>query len=181
MQQRTLGTLGAVSALSLGGALLIAAIFESAGALLVAVMAGAFACYLAIKGFKRIWRPDGMTVAAVTVIAFAATWAMVGSVAETVAANRRQHKDAIAWACRAIDFTPPSRIVQRAIIHWIAVVSSRQRKHVEPAVTRVRESIRESNGRARLLPSRKSVGCARLGRSLALPNVLRIPARYAGE
>ncbi|NET40346.1 MAG: inorganic phosphate transporter, partial [Cyanothece sp. SIO1E1] len=45
--------------------------------LLVAVMAGAFACYLAIKGFKRIWRPDGLTVVAVTAIAFASTWAIM--------------------------------------------------------------------------------------------------------
>ena len=45
--------------------------------LLVAVMAGAFSCYLAIKGFKRIWKPDGMTVAAVTAVAFAATWAIM--------------------------------------------------------------------------------------------------------
>ncbi len=45
--------------------------------LLVAIMAGAFSCYLAIKGFKRIWNPDGVTVTAVTAIAFAATWAIM--------------------------------------------------------------------------------------------------------
>lgn len=42
--------------------------------LLVAIMSGAFACYLSIKGFKRIWKPDGMTIAAITFAAFAVTW-----------------------------------------------------------------------------------------------------------
>jgi PiT family inorganic phosphate transporter len=45
--------------------------------MLVAVMAGAFACYLSIKGFKRIWRPDTTTVLIVTVAALAVTWAVV--------------------------------------------------------------------------------------------------------
>jgi PiT family inorganic phosphate transporter len=42
--------------------------------LLVAIMAGAFACYLALKGLKQVWRPDGWTIAAVTVAIFAVTW-----------------------------------------------------------------------------------------------------------
>lgn len=45
--------------------------------LLVAIMAGAFACYLTIKGFKRIWKPDGLTVAMVTVLVFFGTWAFM--------------------------------------------------------------------------------------------------------
>lgn len=45
--------------------------------LLVALMAGAFAWYLAIKGFKRIWKPDGLSVAAVSAFAFAGTWAVM--------------------------------------------------------------------------------------------------------
>lgn len=45
--------------------------------LLVAIMAGAFATYLAIKGFKRVWKPDAVTVALIGVIVFAAVWAIV--------------------------------------------------------------------------------------------------------
>ena len=40
-------------------------------------MAGAFAWYLAIKGFKRIWKPDLATVAIITVITFVAVWAIM--------------------------------------------------------------------------------------------------------
>ncbi len=42
--------------------------------LLVAVMAAAFACYLSIKGFKRVWKPDGLTVAMIGAAAFVFTW-----------------------------------------------------------------------------------------------------------
>ena len=45
--------------------------------MLVAIMAGAFAWYLAIKGFKRIWKPDLATVAIITVITFVAVWAIM--------------------------------------------------------------------------------------------------------
>ncbi len=45
--------------------------------MLVAIMAGAFACYLMIKGFKRIWRPDTTTVIIVSLAVFAASWAIV--------------------------------------------------------------------------------------------------------
>jgi len=45
--------------------------------LLVAIMAGAFACYLAIKGLKRIWRPELATIALMTVIAFGLTLAVM--------------------------------------------------------------------------------------------------------
>ncbi len=44
---------------------------------LVAVMAGAFGAYLAIKGLKRIWRPDGATVLLVAAGAFAVTYALM--------------------------------------------------------------------------------------------------------
>ncbi len=42
--------------------------------MLVAIMAGAFACYLSIKGFKRVWKPDALTVAFIGVAAFATVW-----------------------------------------------------------------------------------------------------------
>ena len=45
--------------------------------MLVAIMAGAFAWYLAIKGFKRIWRPDTATVAIFAVVTFVAVWAIM--------------------------------------------------------------------------------------------------------
>ena len=45
--------------------------------LLVAIMAGAFAAYLAIKGFKRVWRPDIAMVALIGAAVFATTWAVV--------------------------------------------------------------------------------------------------------
>lgn len=43
--------------------------------LLVAIMAGAFAGYLAIKGLKRIWRPDTATVLLLAAGVFALTYA----------------------------------------------------------------------------------------------------------
>ena len=42
--------------------------------MLVAIMAGAFACYLSIKGLKRVWQPDVFTVLGVGVAVFAVTW-----------------------------------------------------------------------------------------------------------
>jgi inorganic phosphate transporter, PiT family len=45
--------------------------------LLVAIMASAFGCYLSIKGFKRIWRPDVGTVALVGFAIFFAVWAVM--------------------------------------------------------------------------------------------------------
>jgi len=45
--------------------------------MLVAIMAAAFAWYLAIKGFKRIWRPDTAVVAVITVVTFAAVWGVM--------------------------------------------------------------------------------------------------------
>lgn len=41
---------------------------------LIAVMAGAFSCYLAIKGLKRVWRPEVSTVALIGMATFLATW-----------------------------------------------------------------------------------------------------------
>lgn len=41
---------------------------------LVALMAGAFASYLSIKGFKRVWTPDTTTVVLIGVGTFAVTW-----------------------------------------------------------------------------------------------------------
>jgi inorganic phosphate transporter, PiT family len=45
--------------------------------LLIAIMAGAFACYLSIKGLKRVWKPDGLSVAMIGIGFFLATWAIV--------------------------------------------------------------------------------------------------------
>ncbi len=42
--------------------------------ILVAVMAGAFGCYLAIKGLKRIWKADIEAVFLVGVISFSTVW-----------------------------------------------------------------------------------------------------------
>ena len=42
--------------------------------MLVAVMAGAFACYLAIKGFKRVWKPETWMVLAIGAAVFASVW-----------------------------------------------------------------------------------------------------------
>ncbi|MEC9268886.1 MAG: inorganic phosphate transporter [Pseudomonadota bacterium] len=42
--------------------------------LLVAIMAGAFAWYLCIKGLKRIWRPDDLTVMVVSGGTFLLVW-----------------------------------------------------------------------------------------------------------
>jgi PiT family inorganic phosphate transporter len=45
--------------------------------MLIAIMAAAFACYLSVKGFKRIWKPDITIVAAIGAAAFVLTWAGV--------------------------------------------------------------------------------------------------------
>ncbi|MCP1336553.1 inorganic phosphate transporter [Futiania mangrovi] len=45
--------------------------------LLVAIMAGAFAWYLSIKGFQKIWRPDTTTITLVTIGTFAGVWALM--------------------------------------------------------------------------------------------------------
>ena len=42
--------------------------------LLVAVMAGAFASYLMMKGLKHVWRPGGWTIAGLSLAIFAGTW-----------------------------------------------------------------------------------------------------------
>lgn len=42
--------------------------------MLVAIMAGAFACYLSIKGFKRVWKPDTMTVLLIGLAVFGGVW-----------------------------------------------------------------------------------------------------------
>lgn len=45
--------------------------------ILVAVMAGVFASYLALKGLKRVWRPDPWVVAAIGFAVFAASYAIL--------------------------------------------------------------------------------------------------------
>jgi PiT family inorganic phosphate transporter len=45
--------------------------------LLVAIMAGSFACYLSLKGLKRIWKPDTMTILFIGAVVFALVWAVM--------------------------------------------------------------------------------------------------------
>ncbi len=45
--------------------------------LLVAIMAGAFAWYLSIKGFKRIWQPSATVIGIVTATTFFGVWAVM--------------------------------------------------------------------------------------------------------
>jgi PiT family inorganic phosphate transporter len=45
--------------------------------MLVAIMAGAFAWYLSVKGFKRIWRPEIQTVIIIALVTFFAVWAIM--------------------------------------------------------------------------------------------------------
>ena len=42
--------------------------------LLIAIMAGAFACYLSVKGFKRVWKPDGLAVSMIGIGIFLLVW-----------------------------------------------------------------------------------------------------------
>jgi len=42
--------------------------------MLVAIMASAFACYLSIKGLRRVWKPELEIVALIGIITFAAVW-----------------------------------------------------------------------------------------------------------
>ncbi len=42
--------------------------------LLVAIMAGAFAYYLSVKGLKRVWHPSQVTTAMIGLVCFAITW-----------------------------------------------------------------------------------------------------------
>src|SRR5690606_22153215 len=43
--------------------------------LLIALMAGTFMAYMALKGMNRLWRPGGLQVALYSALAFAATYA----------------------------------------------------------------------------------------------------------
>ena len=45
--------------------------------MLVAIMAGAFACYLSIKGLKRVWKPDTFTIRLIGAVVFAVVWAVM--------------------------------------------------------------------------------------------------------
>jgi len=45
--------------------------------LLIAIMAGAFACYLSVKGFKRVWKPDGLAVSMIGIGIFLLVWMIV--------------------------------------------------------------------------------------------------------
>jgi PiT family inorganic phosphate transporter len=45
--------------------------------MLVAIMAGAFACYLSIKGLKRVWKPDTFTILLIGAVVFAVVWAVM--------------------------------------------------------------------------------------------------------
>ncbi len=45
--------------------------------LLIAIMAGAFACYLSLKGLKHIWKPDTLSVSIVGIVFFLGVWAIM--------------------------------------------------------------------------------------------------------
>ena len=45
--------------------------------MLVAIMAGAFACYLMMKGVKKVWKADGMQIAIISIGVFVVTWAIL--------------------------------------------------------------------------------------------------------
>lgn len=45
--------------------------------LLVAIMAGAFACYLSLKGLKRVWKPDTTTILLIGLVVFGVVWAVM--------------------------------------------------------------------------------------------------------
>jgi PiT family inorganic phosphate transporter len=45
--------------------------------LLIAIMAGAFACYLSVKGFKRVWKPDELSVSMIGIGTFLLVWMIV--------------------------------------------------------------------------------------------------------
>ncbi|MBT5571466.1 MAG: inorganic phosphate transporter [Alphaproteobacteria bacterium] len=45
--------------------------------MLVAIMAGAFACYLSIKGLKRIWKPDTFTILLIGAVVFSLVWVVM--------------------------------------------------------------------------------------------------------
>jgi len=45
--------------------------------LLVAIMAGVFSSYLIMKGFKKIWKPDALTIAGLAFAIFVATYLIV--------------------------------------------------------------------------------------------------------
>ena len=45
--------------------------------LLIAIMAGAFACYLSVKGLKRVWKPDGLSVSMIGIATFLLVWMIV--------------------------------------------------------------------------------------------------------
>lgn len=44
---------------------------------LIAIMAATFSCYLVMKGLKRVWRPDYLTVAVIGVVMYGVTFAIV--------------------------------------------------------------------------------------------------------
>jgi PiT family inorganic phosphate transporter len=48
--------------------------------MLVAIMASAFACYLSVKGLKRVWKPELEIVALVGVITFVVVWLIMNPI-----------------------------------------------------------------------------------------------------
>jgi len=100
--------------------------------LFVAVMAAAFSAYLMIKGFKRIWRPDGLTIAVLSLVAFVVAFALTKPVVVRAArslGNRRKDVGKLFVApliCSAalLSFAHGANDVANAIGPLAAIVSA---------------------------------------------------------
>ena len=62
---------------------------------LVAIMASAFAMYLVMKGFKRIWKPDTGTILLIGTVAFVATYLLVKNVVAKAAVNLENRRRSV--------------------------------------------------------------------------------------
>ena len=63
--------------------------------LLVAIMAATFACYLTIKGFKRIWKPELWMVVAITAAVFALAWGVIHPVIKHQSRNMENRNQSL--------------------------------------------------------------------------------------
>ena len=62
---------------------------------LVSIMAAAFSMYLVMKGLKKVWRADGLTVIAIGVLVFAATQILVKPLVARRAATLENRRKAV--------------------------------------------------------------------------------------
>jgi inorganic phosphate transporter, PiT family len=100
--------------------------------LLVAIMAGVFSAYLIMKGLKRIWRPDGLTIFILSIVFFAAVYAVVKPiVAKTAIGMENRNKSlrilfTIPLICSAalLSFAHGANDVANAVGPLAAIVST---------------------------------------------------------